>query len=113
MTDPSAPMPIPKPISIPCWLGHLQESGCMELDEASGCEDDEVGWRDTEDSIALDVVGNEEVEIGAVVTAATVADAVVPSKTTREEGAGATKVSFPGSVQSTISSVGLKQQAQS
>lgn len=85
----------------------------MELDEASGCEDDEVGWRDAEDSVALDVVGNEEVEIGAGITAATVADAVAPSNTTRDEGARASKVSFPGSVQSTIFSVGLKQQAQS
>ena len=85
----------------------------MELDEASGCEDDEVGWRDVEDWIGLVGVGDEKLEIGAGITAATVADAVVPSKTTREEGAGATKVPFPGSVQSTISSIGLKQQAQS
>ena len=84
----------------------------MELDEASGCEDDEVGWSDIEDWIGL-VMGDEKVEILGGVPAATVADAIAPSKTTREEGAGASKVSFPGSVQSTIFSVGLKQQAQS
>lgn len=106
-------MPIPKPISIPCWLGHLQESDTTELDEASGREDDEVGWRDVEDWIGLVGVRDERVEIGAGITAATVADAVAPSKTTRDEGARASKVSFPGSVQSTIFSVGLKQQAQS
>lgn len=106
-------MPIPKPISIPRWLGHLQESGTLELDEASGREEDEVDWKDIEDWIGLVGVGDEKVESGAGVTAATVADAVAPLKTTRDEGARASKVSFPGSVQSTIFSVGLKQQAQS
>ena len=85
----------------------------MELEEASGREEDEVDWREVDDWIGLVGVGDETVEIGAGITAPTVADAVTPVNTTRDEGAGASNVSFPGSVQSTIFSVGLKQQAQS
>ena len=44
--------------------------------------------------------------------AATVVDAATLN-TTVDEGAGASNVSFPGFVQSTIFSTGLKQQAQS
>ena len=85
----------------------------MELDEVSGREENEVGWRDVEDCVGLVGVGDEKVEIGVGITAAEVADTVAPLKTARDEGARASKVSFPGSVQSTIFSVGLKQQAHS
>lgn len=87
-------------MSVARWLESLQDWGCVELEESSGFEE-EIG-----DPVGILVVGDRivaRVEAGISVR---VADADTL-------GAGAWKVSLPGFVQSTMFSVGLKQQAQS
>ena len=96
MTEAKTPTVTPRPMSTPRCVESLQESDCVELEASPGLED----------PASLVVVG-----VGRV---ASVEDAfsvyLIDADTL---GAGAWKVSLLGFAQSTIFSVGLKQQAHS